>query len=334
MLRELTRITDYYRTSSFVVDGDHLINQLLLHLNVSLNRDIESYVRMCGYETERLARVFRLVNPVVGDPKPYSGTFYNNDTKEFIILHANQFDFNKAYDDWEKLVPIKVHAHGFTDTACDIPDGTYMNSLSESGYAVISINLPMLALQYKAWVDKVNSKQEFKTQTVNYVYQYPITNMIWRHLDIAIVNRLITKYRGLPVAPYKRAHPIANINLDDRLDLVIARRLDIIKSGDYKFDQLFNIFECLNQSDWMTVLRPIDVAPVRSVKWVLELQVLNYFQFFLEVRRDANGAYNVSELTRALRDLRNLNNDATYFKSAHRDLDLKIGAIKTIIESD
>lgn len=334
MLRDMARVVDYYSQCSHVVRGDHLINQLLLQLNVSLSRDLESYVRACGQETERLARAFSLVNPVVNDPKPHTGTFYNGNTKEFIILHATDFDYEKAYKQWKRLVPIKVHSHEFTDTVGAIPDGHYKNSLGESGCAVISINLPMLALQYRAWIEQERSTQEVKDQTVNYLYRYPITNMVWRHMDLVIINRLITKYRNQPVAMYARAHSIATVNMDDRLDSVLDKRIDYIKKGEYKFDQLFTIFGCLKRPDWLTVLRPIDMAPVRSVKWVLEIQTLNYFEFFLEVRRDNKSSYNTREVTRVLRDIRNLENDSTYFKSAYRELNGKLTNMKQILEGD
>ena len=333
MLREMGRIVEFYSNSNHVVNGDHLINQLLLQLNVSLSRDLESYVRACGQETERLARAFKLVNPVVNDPKPHVGTFYNSSTKEFIILHASDFDYNTAYAKWKKLVPIKVHSHNFTDTNCAIPDGKYKNSENEGGCVVISINLPMLALQYRAWIEQERSGQDYKDQSVNFIMQYPLTNMVWRHMDIAVINRLINKYRDKPVAKYTRTHSIATVNTDERLDSVLDKRIDYIKKGEYKFDQLFTIFNCLRRPDWMTVLRPIDIAPVRSVKWVLEVQVLNYFEFFLEVRRDNGGRYNGREITRALRDLRNLENDSTYFKSAFSELNTKLTNIKTLLES-
>lgn len=333
MLREISRVKAYHCKSNYVVNGDHLINQLLLHLNVSTERDIESYVRICGIETERLARVFNLVHPVVSKPEINSGHFYNSDTKEFIILHSEEFDYNRAYNKWDKLVPIKVHSHNFTDVDFRIPDGKYTNSNYEGGYSVISINLPMLALQYKAWLDKVRSKQEYKTQTVNFIYQYPLVNMLDRHLEITIINRLMNMYYGKPVAKYKSAHPIVTTNVDIQLDNILNSRIKIIKSGKYKFDQLFTMFEGLKRRDWLTILRPIDISPVRSVKWVLELQVLDYFEFFVHVRKDVGGNYNNMELTRAVRDIINLNYDSTYFKSAYRNLNDKLYNLKILIQS-
>ncbi len=331
LLREMSKIGNYYRDSNYVVKGDHLINQLLLHLNVSLKRDLESYVRVCGQETERLARVFKLVNPVVSNPVVRHGEFYNTDTKEFIILHAEEFDYLKAYNNWEKIVPIKVHAHNFTDTTMHVPDGDYINNLREAGYSVISINLPLLALQYKAWVDKVQSLQDHKTQTVNFIYQYPLVNMQHRHMELVLINRLINTYRGLPVADFKGVHPMSVTNVDSHLDRVIKRRIEMIKGGQFKFDQLFNVFTCLRHKSWFSVIRPIDIAPVRSVSWVLEVQILNYFEFFVETRVDAT--YNRQELTRALRDLRYLNNDSVYFKSAYPYIQAKIDNLITLLEN-
>lgn len=331
ILREMAKISQYYRSSNYVVKGDHLINQLLLHLNVSLKRDIESYVRVCAQETERLARVFRLVNPVVSRPEPRVGEFYNADTKEFIILHAGDFDYMKAYDQWENIVPIKVHAHSFTDTTMSVPNGNYKNNLSEGGYSVISINLPMLALQYKAWMDKVQSRQEHKTQTVNFIYQYPLVNMQHRHMELVLINRLINKYRGFDVAAFKGVHPVTVTNIDSHLDRLIEKRIAIINAGEYKFDQLFNIFGCLRHRNWFGVLRPLDIAPVRSVRWVLEIQVLHYFQFFIETR--GGRQFNNQEISRAARDIRYLSNDSTYFKSAHPYIEGKLYDLRTLLES-
>lgn len=330
MLRELAKVSAYYKSSNYVVNGDHLLNQLLLQLNVSLNRDLESYVRICGQETERLARVFKLVNPVVSNPEVRSGEFYNADTKEFIILHAEEFDFLKAYEQWDKLVPVKVHTHSFTDTTMGVADGKYTNTLREGGYSVISINLPMLALQYRAWIDKVQSRQDFKTQTVNFIYCYPIVNIQTRHMELAIINRLINTYRNLPVAEFKGVHPITVTNIDSHLDRAIKSRIDIINKGEYKFDQLFNIFDCLKFKTWFNVIRPLDISPVRSVKWVLELQTLNYFEFFVETRGERG--YNNQEVKRVLRDLRYLSNDNTYFKSAFPHIESKIDNLKTLLE--
>lgn len=332
LLREMTRIKTYYNTSNFVVEGDHLINQLLLNLNVSINRDIESYVRVCAQETERLARVFRLVNPVVSQPQAYHGAFYNSDTKEFIILHSNDFDHTLAYKQWRKLVPIKVHSHNFTDIHGALIDTNYRNSLNESGYAVISINLPMLALQHRAWREQVRKYEDVKTQTVNFIIQYPIANMIHRHMDIAIINRMINRYNNKPVADKHKAHPIATMNLNKRMDDVLDKRNDYLRAGEYKFDQLFTMFNGLGRFDWMRLLRPIDVAPVRSVKWVLELQVLSYFEFFLQVRRDSNSTYNRSEVIRAWRDLRNLETDTSSFQSSYPALNAKIINSRTLME--
>lgn len=331
LLREMTKISQYYRTSNFVVKGDHLINQLLLHLNVSIQRDIESYVRICSQETERLARVFKLINPVVSDPSIRTGEFYNADTKEFIILHAEEFDYVKAYERWESIVPVKVHTHEFTDLNMGICNGKYVNSLAEGGYSVISINLPLLALQYKAWVDKVQSRQEYKTQVVNFIHQYPIVNMQHRHMEIAVINRLMNTYRGLPVASFKSTHPMAVSNVDAHMDRVIRTRVDIINSGEYKFDQLFTIFSCLKRTDWFSVIKPIDIAPVRSVKWVLEIQILNYFEFFLQTR--GNRSYNKQEITRALRDLRHLSSDNSYFKTAFPSIEARVDNLRLLLES-
>lgn len=331
LLKEMTRIRNYYRESNRVVKGDHILNQLLLNLNVSLQRDLESYVRTCSIETERLARAFRLIHPVVDDPLCLQGEFYNGGCNEFVILHSNEFDYLKAYSNWKNLTPIRVHNHPFSDLTCGIADGNYVNSLSETGTVIISINLPLLALQYRAWQEKVNQHLEYQNPVVNFIHQFPITNMIYQHMEITLFNRMVKIYNQTPTPQYKSIHPLAVSNLDEQVDKVLSSRINLLKTGNYKFDQFFSIFDCLTRQTFFEVIRPLDIAPVRSVKWVLEMQTLSYFEFFLQVRQDTQGKYNGYEISRSLRDIRLLENDATYFKANFQELNNRLKRLRTLV---
>lgn len=312
MNSEIARIKAYYRNGNFIVNNTHLLNQLLLHLNVSLQRDNESYVQNCMYETERLARVFHLYHPVVSDAEPRNGTFYNKQINEYIILHETDFDYTVGYLKWERLTPIKVHSHPFTDLNGKLLNGSYLNANNERGNAVISINLPMLALQYKAWLEH-GVKSDSSNDVLSFLLRYPILNTLTRHMEICLINRTINTLMNKPVCKFTRVHPIAVVNFDERVDRVIAHRKELLEKSDFKFDELFHIFQCLISDSWFKVLKPIDIPPVRNIKWVLELSIINYIVFWVWLRNYRNASYNQAEVNTVLFDLKRL--DAS--KSIH-----------------
>lgn len=311
---ELVKIMDYYRLSNYQCPNTHILNQLLLNLNVSFDRENSDFVDKVSSETERLARVFNLIHPVVPNPELRNSNFYNDAVNEFIVLVDNPFNISRAYRHWEKVTPVKVHYHPFTDVNMSIPNGNYTNDLSEKGYCVISINLPMLALQYKAWIDKVRSKEEIKSQATLFLMRYPILNMLPRHMELALINRTIASYNEARMTKFTRQHPIAVINFEERIDKVINYRVESLKSNDYKFDEMFNVFRSYWKGSWFDILKPINIPPVRHVKWLLELAAIPYIYFFYKHRKDRNGSYNQNELNMILRDIKNLNNDSQFYK--------------------
>lgn len=330
---EIDRVKDYYLKSSTIVENTHLLNQLLLHLNVSLNRDLESFTSACSFETERLAKSFRLFHPVCSNPEPRQGLFYNNNVTEFIILDDSDFNYQLAYEQWEKVVPIKVHYHPFTDMEFRLADGKYSNDINERGFAVISINLPLLAVQWKAWVEKVQRTQDVAPTTTKFLFRYPIVNMIVRHAEIALINRTLNSYANKPVASWNKPHPFASVDLDDKIDNLIASRKNYISSSNFKFDELFSVFYCVRKQDWFEVLKPVELAPTRNFKWVLDLSVIPYLNHWLDIRRDKKLYSNVSEINRLKRDTANLENDAIYFKTLTADMSSLLKEFKIKLES-
>lgn len=287
----------YYRSREFSVKNEHLLAQLLMHVNASFNRDIQSFVDVIGQDTDRLASVFRLVSPSVEQPKVYAGEFYNPAVKEIIILHAEPFNVNKAWREWDQITPVKVHAHGFDDFSMALCTGDYPHTPTDTDYAVISINLPMLALQYRAWWQKFNRDLEHPRTLQNFCHDYPILNMLTRHLEIALLNRTWRTWLGTAVTPFENPHNVVINDISNVMDKLMVARAHVLDSNNYSFEQLYHTFHGLRFSTWSNFVRTIDLPPVITVRWALELQFIPHVKYYLEYLDRKKINLNRSELT-------------------------------------
>lgn len=311
---EVDRIVSYYRNSNFVVSPSHLICQILKHLNVSLQRDLASYTMICYDEVERLSKMFKLIHPDVPNPDIRHGLFYNSSTPEYIVADESLFDYSKAYERWKTISPIKVHYHCFTDLNAPLLNGSYKNPVQEKGYAVISINIPLLAIQYRAWLEKGSKEAGFINRVENFVLRYPLLNTVYRHMEIAMMNRTIHTYLGLPVGKYFRLHPINVVDVTRIVDNSLQSRKHILENGRLRLRELFNSFDGLRKTCWLQFIKPPLVAKTRNTKWVIELQYIRLTLFWLKYAKANNIYFNDNQLKR---DLKNLETDAIFYKGSN-----------------
>lgn len=330
--REMGRITAYYRNSNFVVSSTHLLCQILRQLNVSMNRDLESYVDACYFEIERLARLFNLIHPDVANPEIRKGVFYNASTPEFILTDESVFDYSVAWDRWEQVTPVKIHYHGFTDLNCPTLTGNYKNPVIENTYAVISINIPLLALQFRAWLENSHNLPKELKKLEYFIYKYPLVNCMCRHMELAVINRTMNLYLNKPVAKHYRLHPLNVVNMTSVVDSALLKRVELIKTNVLRFHHLFKMFQGISVKDWSRTVKPPTILPNRNTKWVLEMQVIDWFIFWLKHSKMNNIVLNPDIIYQAKRSLVALERDAIFYKGANYSFHGKFNELKKELE--
>lgn len=317
---EVDKTVIYYRNSNITVSITHLCCQILKLLNVSMKRDLDSFVYGCYEETERIAKVLSLIHHDVPNPEPRDGLFYSKGITEFIVADESFFNHDLAYDKWDKLSPIKIYYHPFSDVNFPIPYGNYKNPIKERGYAIIGINIPMLALQYRAWFKNKDKIGDNLDRMESFILRYPIVNCIYRHVEIALFNRLMKKYNQEPVAKFYRLHPFNVVDYTRQVDTVLDGRVEILKKRKLSFNELFTMFNTVYGKDWRHLANIPHILQVRNTKWVLDLQVLNMLSFWLQLNKAGNVLENKQMTNTILRHLQSLENDAIYYKNVNMDL--------------
>lgn len=282
LTRQTQDVIDYYRFHNRNIPSNHLLIRLIYSLNVSLERDLLSYVGAVQDKTGKLAKTYKLIHPTNQNVETWDGTFYNKNTAEYIIASEEDFNVTVAWDKWRSIVPVKVHSHPFNDMSIGIPNGEYPEHLRK-GPAVISINIAMLALQFRAWVHHVRNKKDYSLSIESFIYNYVIPNMIKRHTEICLINRTIATYHGEPLSGFTKVHPFHVSDYSDKVDEILVKRDSYLDRRKTSFNQIYLVFDTLYFSTWAKVLRLPDIAPTRHTRWIFLLSYLPYIHFYLTV---------------------------------------------------
>lgn len=322
---EVDRIIGYYKNTNFVVPQTHLLCQILRQLTVSFKRDLASFTSVCYDEIPRLSMLFNLIHYEVSNPEIRHGLFYNSSTPEYIVADETLFDYDHAYKHWKKLTPVRVHYHGYSDLNVPLLNGNYKNPVRENSYAVISINIPLLALQYRAWLENevvkygdsasaASDETSILKRLEHFVFKYPLLNASYNHVELALINRTLNHYRELPVGKYFRLHPINVVNLTDIVDRTLKERVAVLKRNKFRVHQFMSAFSGLKKQNWSKVLTSPEIVKTRTTKWVNELIYLEYTSFLLSYFSEHGIVFDINPLKRTVR---NLENDSIFYKGSN-----------------
>lgn len=309
LTRDIERVVQYYRQSATWVDNTHLLVLILHNLNVSLRRSTLRYVDTVRDVMSQTANQLRMSNSL-GYGKVWSpGVFYGKHATEIIIADDSEFDITSAVERWRDLRPVRVLRHPFTDMSIPRAIGRNYDG-TESGIAVISVNIPMLALQYREWCreERVGSSG-VAMRTHQFVSQYPLTNLAYSHVDIAVFNRMAALFYLEPVAPWRRIHPFYLQDLSETLDIALEKELALLRRKPLTMDQVLSVIPNITTATLRDTMRLPQVVPTRQVRWGLTIARLSLIRFLVNLNADMPAAKNRGYLNRLSLTLRAIRND-------------------------
>lgn len=308
LVKNLEDLSAYYSNHNYNVPNEHLIVKMLLSLSSSMDKSNVDYVNSVYDLLARICPHFKITSPTSYGVIHDKGQFYNLETSEIYISDERIFDISSAAANWTKLRPIRILYHPFTDTGIGRLNGKY--ETQETGYVVISINIPMLALQYKMWVE---NERDFNGsvagRTHQFVSKYPITNMMYSHLDWVLFNRMNAIYFGDELAPYTHEHPIKLLDVTDKLDDVLSKELAVLLRKPMSFDEMANGIPMITSKNLRSLARPPHGAVTRQYKWAVAMARLPLLRFMVNVAKESNATQNRSYTNRLRTQLNVLKQD-------------------------
>lgn len=329
-LRHLAIIREYYREHMRTARNEHPLVKLLLGMNVSFNRDIRNYIDTASDQLMRNSSQLRMTSSLnhgfTFSPCP----FYGNGIRSILVVTDEEFDIQAAMRDWENIEPLRVLRHPFTDISMGLADGDYEQS-SETGLAVIEINVAKLALQYRMWSEQAKRGLTVTRNTAQFVAMYPIVNMLNSHLDIAVFNRMVAIYKNQNVAAFRRAHPFFIPDYTSKIDAVLKRQIQLQVGLKKEFDHTMMAIPLITSDTLYEAMILPEVVPTRQIKWALIVARLPIIKFLVRLNSDTDNHRNTTYLGRIRMALREMRSDRVLYQGMPADV---IKEIETSINEE
>lgn len=305
--QEVQKIIAYYQKNPQAVSSDHLLVKVIQSLSVPFGTDVNIYRDRVEEQALDLAMHFKLTS-VLNRGNVFNGVFYGSGTMEAIIAASSDFDAEEATKNWQTLEPIRVIRHARTSLYFDPIRPTLIDG--EEGMAVILVDIPMLAVQYRAWRKDPTSysRDESPRSIMQFLCTYPLPKMIGSHVNIAIFNRLAAWRDAIVPTDQNATFPFFVANWYRRLDEQLLKLNEMLDRTRGDFLQVLTNIPGVTTDSFLEAIRLPKILATRYVQWAFTLSRLPVVKFLLQqadqnsIQR--NGVY-VNIIRRELREMRN-----------------------------
>ncbi len=308
--QQLRTITDYYHNRVYAVRSNHLLCRILTTGEVPASYDLYRFLDAAYTRSPYIGKHFQLTSEITyGEVRP--SIFYGEENHEVLVYVEEPFDINEAIGNWQSIQAVKVIEHPFSDMGLLLPSG--IKHSTDTGLVVITINIPLLLLQYRQFVlqqqIKVLNESESLLGVAHFVHMYVLPNMLYSHLELCIMNRCMNLYYGAPMGDSLKRHPFHVIDYKDKIDksmIGIVKRLK--KTRLLYFSILKNIPAIYHEDSQISLQMP-DMAHTRQVWWALLLSRLRMIQFLIDIGGDSGLSMNRTLINKLHIDLLRLQDE-------------------------
>lgn len=304
--RNVAHVIEYYRAWAKPIVPAPFLMRLLQTLDEQLEQPLERYYRAIDAKALHVAQ-FHGMTSSISKGRFHRGVFYDALNPELLIaLDEPIADIEAADKRWESLYPIRVLTHPMTDLSYALPNRK--GYAKEQGLVAISIHVPMLALQYRAYVQSRLQKNA-EWGTAQFIEHYVLPGLLPSHMQQVVFNRLYNQVTGQPERnqPVDRQQrpPIgALVDIEPKLDHVLEQVAANYGLIDPEWGKILQNTPALFASDAYEMLQLPDLAPTAQVQWALIISRLKAFDFLVHACGGEPLQRNQSEVSTLLRAFR------------------------------
>lgn len=306
--KNLGTAISFYRRNPIAVKSEHLLVKLIYSINVPRTQEIERYYQNvdagCLGITSTLGFSSALYKGQL-----FSNVFYGPGIKEIIIADDSEIDPFYSYKNWENLEPIKVLRSPITNTNLRVLTG--VKTCTEEGLAVISIHIPKLLIQYKAFREmeayRAGSTGESEKSVMQFLHMYPLANMLRSHLDVVLFNRANAILNNLPMGKSFVKTSFTLINYDKEIDDVLRNLTNLLKTHTKVFTDVLRTLPAVSVTSQLDVMNLPDITPTRYAVIPLVCSRINLLNYLLSINPNArsNNGTEINHIKRLLTEYAN-----------------------------
>lgn len=333
---ELTKVQNFYRANLLTVSNNHILTKILMDITSQCNNlSYHFLVKWVRANSARLERAYNLNSSVVGSGIITNGSIYNRNHAEAWISVAYDFDVDKCIANYKDLKPLRVVSHEYTNLTMSIPNGNYPEN--QEGLAVLTIDLALLALQYKCWMEKEQYIKEKDTYLPlhSFIYKYPLTNLVSTHTDVCIFNRLYSLVFDKPIVNGRSSNSFFVIDFGDRTTAALNQLLDMFKRQPGDYTQRLDSIPSIEYGSYSRSTGIPDTAPTRQIKWLLVLARLKTVELLLKLDiLTGSESINLVERDIIAREIRGLINDKSFLTFAPNVINTRVKNVYSLVNRE
>lgn len=309
----VNRVIEYHRANPMAVANGHLLAKLLQSLNVPITLDPSIYNDKVRDVALNVAKSLKMTTALMDGNAFSPGVFYGPNVTEVIWAHMDDYDTSLLIGRWRELEPVQVLCHPKTDLTIEVPDGKDYSD--EAGMAVIAVNVPMLASQYRMWwAEQRALNSESPRSIMQFLMEVPLPRMLPSHLDIAVTNRLLARYFGVDVSMAKPNHKFAMTDWNRDVDQTLDRVLYYIPGRAMSFDQILSAIPTVFAADLHERIKLPDMAFVRQVQCAVVVARLTLVMFLVQFNEQTHNNANQQYLNYLQRYLKQLDSMDVFYR--------------------
>lgn len=301
-------VKQYYRRNPKYVDSRNMIALIIQQFVINTNVDDAQWVNIVERWSRGFVKEFGITTPINKGYVHPKGVTLGPQSEECVIASYDKFDTNGLGKRWRDLTPVKYLYHTRTD--CTLP--IMNNTTPGRAYGVISINIPMLMVQYRYWRrwQEQAGVQQFEN-AYRFVGSFVLPNMIESFLDIAFFNRLDRASQGIKTPTFPVSHPFYLTDLTPRLERLEASiNFEAILKG-IEIEGLAFITPMLVQPNLFDVMQLPREPVTYQNQWVITLARMAMVRYLVRMVLRNHG-YDASQLNAIMIDLIDGSNDQIF----------------------
>jgi hypothetical protein len=294
-------------------------------LNVPLSMDPVIYSDKVLDIALNVAQILKMTSPLSRGHVFNTSLFYGDNVQEILLANIDPYDKQDLLVNWRDAAPIRILRHPKTDLNLYLLNRSVQTS--EGGLSVISINIPMLATQYRLWCQYEGQDNGDSPESIaTFLTRYPINNMLYSHFDLALFNRLFAMFKGLALSNGANHSPFWQLDLTHRVDAVLVKQLIVYRDREADFDNFLRETPSVTADNLKELFRLPPTLINRQNTWALTLTRIPLIMFLVQTNAEfeyqRNGQY--------LKDIRRFFIRAKYDRSVVEFLPLPLQLSVTV----
>lgn len=268
LARNLSTIKNYYKSRVFTVKSNHFLARLINSINVPHSLELERFYDNVDSKADTFSMAMKMTSPIFRG-SIFNGVFYGSNNPEILISNTEYFDPFEVHKNWKNVSAVKPILHPRSDLDLLLPNGK--DTGSETGLAIVSINIPMLIVQFRAFcMDQMNKPDAESVGVLgvaHFIHMYVLPNMLDAHLDLVIFNRINNYSLGAPMGESNRKHPFALPDYTLRVNNCLKQILRDFENRNLEYEMILRTIPAVTKDTMDEVMLLPDVAPTRQIVW-------------------------------------------------------------------